>query len=180
MEALSIANLKYTDVDKLQAKIDEYFKTRQEDNKPLTYASLGLVLGVDRTTLWRYYNKFNAVTDGNDNDDSLITAMFGNSVVDNDKGDKDSYKRDICNAVKKACWRVQSYIEDTIMTSKTPAGAIFLAKNYGYSDNQQLNVNTTVTHEVNPDQLEARITELLSKAIPDGAISLKEGDYEVT
>lgn len=45
---------KYTEVELLQKKIDEYFKNCDDNNKPYTMSGLALSLDMDRKTLLNY------------------------------------------------------------------------------------------------------------------------------
>ena len=58
------------------------------------------------------------------------------------------------DAIKRAKERVASYAEEHCYTSRNPAGAIFLAKNHGFRDTQQLDITTRLTYDL-PDQVKA-------------------------
>lgn len=45
---------KYTEIDVMQQKIDEYFKKCDENNKPYTMSGLALALDMDRRSLLNY------------------------------------------------------------------------------------------------------------------------------
>lgn len=45
---------KYETVEEFEGKINEYFETRELEEKPLTMTSLAVYLGMCRETFWRY------------------------------------------------------------------------------------------------------------------------------
>ena len=47
-------------------------------------------------------------------------------------------KEEFTDTIKKAKLRVEGYAEDSVYTSRNPAGAIFILKNFGWSDTQKL------------------------------------------
>lgn len=64
---------------------------------------------------------------------------------------------DFVDSIKKAKEIVANYAEEQCLLARNPAGAIFIAKNHGFIDKQQVSVDTTVSYQI-PDQL-AKLTE---------------------
>ena len=56
--------------------------------------------------------------------------------------------------IKQAKERVANYAERSCFTARNPAGAIFLAKNHGFRDTQQLDITSRLTYDL-PDQVKA-------------------------
>ena len=70
------------------------------------------------------------------------------------------------DTIKKARDKILAYLEEKLMMEGKP-GQIFIAKNYGYTDKQEIessntNLNTDLT-SLSPDERQKRINELLSK-----------------
>ena len=51
-------------------------------------------------------------------------------------------KDDYFDTIKRAKEKCAGYAEDQVFTSRNPAGAIFVLKNYGWSDKQEHDVTT--------------------------------------
>jgi hypothetical protein len=54
-------------------------------------------------------------------------------------------------SIKKAYLMCQEYAERQLYTSKNPAGPIFGLKNFGWSDTQKIDVNSTVSYQLPAD-----------------------------
>jgi len=103
---------KFQDINELQDIIDRYFIEREEKQLPFTITGLALALDTTRETLM---------------DIESLTS----------KG----YTKEFSDAIKKAKLRCQAYSEDQMYIARNPAGAIFGLKNYGWRDQQDINVN---------------------------------------
>ena len=57
-------------------------------------------------------------------------------------------------AIKQAKEKVANYAESMCYKARNPAGAIFLAKNHGFRDTQQLDITSRLTYDL-PDQVKA-------------------------
>lgn len=54
------------------------------------------------------------------------------------------------DATKTAKEIVANYAVEQCLTAKNPAGAIFLAKNHGFSDKQELTIDANITQIIHP------------------------------
>ena len=74
-------------------------------------------------------------------------------------------KEEFADTIKKAKLRVEGYAEDSVYTSRNPAGAIFVLKNFGWSDTQKLELTGAdggpVEVEVSSAELARRARELI-------------------
>jgi len=111
--------LKFKDAKALQSTIDNYFKTRDELNKPYTITGLALALDCNIKTLQRY----------NECEDKDKICLFSIPI-------------------KRAYAKCFDYCYEGMLTARNPAGFIFAAKNYGMTDAQTIDhtvTNKTIT-----------------------------------
>jgi hypothetical protein len=107
--------LKFKDAEELSAKIDDYFKHREEMKKPPTITGLALWLDCNIKTLQRY----------------------------NDCEDETEEKYALSLPIKKAYAKCFDYVYEGILTSKFPTGYIFAGKNFGMSDSVKVDQTNT-------------------------------------
>lgn len=94
----------YKSTEELQAKVDEYWKIAEIEERPLTFAGFAQHLGMSTETMARY----------------ATYEMF-------------------CAPLQNALRIIKASLEERMLTHKgNPAGLIFLAKNYGYKDTQEV------------------------------------------
>lgn len=113
----------YTDINQMQAVIDNYFTECDEHDKPYTISGLCYALGMERSTLLRYCER---------NDTEIDLGL--------------------CNTIKSAKARILAQQEERLITGKgSTVGLIFSMKNnQGWKDTQDIsaNINDTVTIDV--------------------------------
>lgn len=118
---------KFTDPDKLDAQIEDFFKWCNENKKIPTVTGLAVHLDTDRLTLLHYENS-----------------------LDNPSYDKLDYdvKVRLINSIKRAKQRVESEYEQALFNKNSAVGAIFTLKNnYKWVDKQEVE-QTNKTIEV--------------------------------
>lgn len=118
---------KFTDPDKLDSQIEDFFKWCKENNKIPTVTGLAVHLDTDRLTLLHYENS-----------------------LDNPSYDKLDYdvKVRLINSIKRAKQRVESEYEQALFNKNSAVGAIFTLKNnYKWVDKQEVE-QTNKTIEV--------------------------------
>jgi hypothetical protein len=114
--------LKFKTVEEFQAKIDNYFDSCYE-NREVKDES-GKVVGYERIQVEPY-----TIT-------GLALALDTTRDLLCDYEDKPQYS----DAIKKAKARVENFAEKQVFTSRNPAGAIFVLKNHGWRDKQEVEV----------------------------------------
>ncbi len=118
---------KFTDPDKLDSQIEDFFKWCKENNKIPTVTGLAVHLDTDRHTLLNYEN-------------SLDDPTY-------DKLDYDVKVR-LITSIKRAKQRVESEYEQALFNKNSAVGAIFTLKNnYKWVDKQEVE-QTNKTIEV--------------------------------
>lgn len=118
---------KFTDPDKLDAQIEDFFKWCNENKRIPTVTGLAVHLDTDRLTLLHYEN-------------SLDNPAY-------DKLDYDVKVR-LINSIKRAKQRVESEYEQALFNKNSAVGAIFTLKNnYKWVDKQEVE-QTNKTIEV--------------------------------
>ncbi|MCC3870272.1 DNA-packaging protein [Terrisporobacter mayombei] len=118
---------KFTDPEKLDIQIEDFFKWCNENNKIPTVTGLAVHLDTDRLTLLHYEN-------------SLDNTAY-------DKLDYDVKVR-LINSIKRAKQRVESEYEQALFNKNSAVGAIFTLKNnYKWVDKQEVE-QTNKTIEV--------------------------------
>ena len=111
---------KYSNLDELQAIIDDFFAACEAKEEPITITGLALALDTTRETL-----------------------------CDIEKGNAEVYKNpEFSDAIKRAKLRCQNYAEKQMYTAKSANGPIFALKNYGWKDKQEIEQNTSGKIEV--------------------------------
>ena len=118
---------KFTDPDKLDAQIEDFFKWCSENKRIPTVTGLAVHLDTDRLTLLHYENS-----------------------LDNPAYDKLDYdvKVQLINSIKRAKQRVESEYEQALFNNNSAVGAIFTLKNnYKWVDKQEVE-QTNKTIEV--------------------------------
>lgn len=121
---------KFTDPDKLDSQIEDFFKWCKENNKIPTVTGLAVHLDTDRHTLLNYEN-------------SLDDPTY-------DKLDYDVKVR-LITSIKRAKQRVESEYEQALFNKNSAVGAIFTLKNnYKWVDKQEVE-QTNKTIEVTLD-----------------------------
>lgn len=118
---------KFTDPDKLDAQIEDFFKWCAENKRIPTVTGLAVHLDTDRLTLLHYENS-----------------------LDNPAYDKLDYdvKVKLINSIKRAKQRVESEYEQALFNKNSAVGAIFTLKNnYKWVDKQEVE-QTNKTIEV--------------------------------
>lgn len=109
---------KFTDPDKLDMQIEDFFKWCIENKKIPTVTGLAVHLDTDRLTLLNYENS-----------------------LDNPSYDKLDYdvKVQLINSIKRAKQRVESEYEQALFNKNSAVGAIFTLKNnYKWVDKQEI------------------------------------------
>lgn len=118
---------KFTDPDKLDMQIEDFFDWCYKNNKIPTVTGLAVHLDTDRITLLHYEN-------------SLDDPSY-------DKLDYDVKVR-LINSIKRAKQRVESEYEQALFSKNSAVGAIFTLKNnYKWVDKQEVE-QTNKTIEV--------------------------------
>lgn len=118
---------KFTDPDKLDSQIEEFFVWCNKNKKIPTVTGLAVYLDTDRLTLLHYEN-------------SLDDPAY-------DKLDYD-VKVKLINSIKRAKQRVESEYEQALFNKNSAVGAIFTLKNnYKWVDKQEVE-QTNKTIEV--------------------------------
>lgn len=118
---------KFTDPDKLDAQIEDFFVWCNKNKKIPTVTGLAVHLDTDRLTLLHYEN-------------SLDDPSY-------DKLDYDVKVR-LINSIKRAKQRVESEYEQALFNKNSAVGAIFTLKNnYKWVDKQEVE-QTNKTIEV--------------------------------
>ena len=118
---------KFTDPDKLDAQIEDFFVWCNKNKKIPTVTGLAVHLDTDRLTLLHYEN-------------SLDDPAY-------DKLDYDVKVR-LINSIKRAKQRVESEYEQALFNKSSAVGAIFTLKNnYKWVDKQEVE-QTNKTIEV--------------------------------
>lgn len=118
---------KFTDPDKLDNQIEDFFKWCNKNKKIPTVTGLAVHLDTDRLTLLHYEN-------------SLDNPAY-------DKLDYDVKVR-LINSIKRAKQRVESEYEQALFNKNSAVGAIFTLKNnYKWVDKQEVE-QTNKTIEV--------------------------------
>ena len=118
---------KFTDPDKLDAQIEDFFVWCNKNKKIPTVTGLAVHLDTDRLTLLHYEN-------------SLDDPSY-------DKLDYDVKVR-LINSIKRAKQRVESEYEQALFNKSSAVGAIFTLKNnYKWVDKQEVE-QTNKTIEV--------------------------------
>jgi len=118
---------KFTDPDKLDKQIEEYFIWCKDNNKIPTVTGLAVYLDSDRLTLLNYEN-----------------------CLDNEAYEELGYevKVRLINSIKRAKQRVESEYEQALFNKNSAVGAIFTLKNnYKWVDKQEIE-QTSKTIEV--------------------------------
>lgn len=118
---------KFTDPDKLDEQIEDYFIWCEKNKKIPTVTGLAVHLDTDRLTLLHYENS-----------------------LDNPSYDKLDYdvKVKLINSIKRAKQRVESEYEQALFNKNSAVGAIFTLKNnYKWVDKQEVE-QTNKTIEV--------------------------------
>lgn len=118
---------KFTDPDKLDMQIEDFFKWCEVNNKIPTVTGLAVHLDTDRLTLLHYEN-----------------------CLDDPSYDKLDYdvKVRIINSIKRAKQRIESEYEQALFNRNSAVGAIFTLKNnYKWVDKQEVE-QTNKTIEV--------------------------------
>lgn len=118
---------KFTDPDKLDEQIEDFFKWCNENKKIPTVTGLAVHLDTDRLTLLHYEN-----------------------CLDDPSYDKLDYdvKVRLINSIKRAKQRVESEYEQALFNKNSAVGAIFTLKNnYKWVDKQEVE-QTNKTIEV--------------------------------
>lgn len=109
---------KFTDPDKLDEQIEDYFIWCEKNKKIPTVTGLAVHLDTDRLTLLHYENS-----------------------LDNPSYDKLDYdvKVKLINSIKRAKQRVESEYEQALFNKNSAVGAIFTLKNnYKWVDKQEI------------------------------------------
>lgn len=118
---------KFTNPDKLEMQIEDFFRWCKENNKIPSVTGLAVHLDTDRLTLLNYEN-----------------------CLDNPSYDKLDYdvKVRLINSIKRAKQRVESEYEQALFNKNSAVGAIFTLKNnYKWVDKQEVE-QTNKTIEV--------------------------------
>lgn len=122
-----MAKPRFNSIKQVQPLIDGYFEKQDKDDTPYTITGLAYDMGLCSIEQLAYYE--------NKKHKSL----------------SDIVKNDISSAIKRAKLKIITALELKILTSTTPAGAIFMGKarhkmiEYDKTIAQQVNVN----HQVN-------------------------------
>lgn len=120
---------KFTDPDKLDIQIEEFFNDCKENNRIPTVTGLAVYLDTDRLTLLNYEN-----------------------CLDNPAYEELDYsvKVHLINSIKRAKQRVESEYEQALFNKNSAVGAIFTLKNnYKWVDKVEQEVtNKTITVEL--------------------------------
>lgn len=128
---------KFGTPDELDKAIAEYFRQCKEHRKPSTIERLAEFLDCSDRTLMRYkeyYDKFERV---DDNEESAPDDFV-----------HDEEKVNFCHPIKKAYQRIKA--EDIErLKERGNSGDIFIAKNHGYTDKQELHHTGGTTNSVN-------------------------------
>lgn len=112
--------LKFKSPGDLQDKIDKYFNDCDKNNKPYTVTGLCLALDTTRQTLVNYEECF---------DKDWLKCL------------NDNEKMAYIDTIKRAKARCENYAEIQLLDpncKKSPIGAIFALKNYGWTDRQEI------------------------------------------
>lgn len=104
---------KFTDLNDLQARIDDYFAECDAKGRPYTITGLALWLDTTRETLCDYE----------------CNPSFS-------------------DAIKRAKEIVANYAVEQVLIARNPAGAIFIAKNHGMSDNIKIDQTVHSDHHI--------------------------------
>lgn len=118
---------KFTDPDKLDMQIEEFFNDCKDNKRIPTVTGLAVYLDTDRLTLLNYEN-----------------------CLDNPAYEKLDYdvKVRLTNSIKRAKQRVESEYEQALFNKNSAVGAIFTLKNnYKWVDKQEIE-QTNKTIEV--------------------------------
>lgn len=118
---------KFTDPDKLDMQIEEFFNDCKENKRIPTVTGLAVYLDTDRLTLLNYEN-----------------------CIDNPAYEELDYdvKVHLINSIKRAKQRVESEYEQALFNKNSAVGAIFTLKNnYKWVDKQEIE-QTNKTIEV--------------------------------
>lgn len=76
--------------------------------------------------------------------------------------------------IKRAKVRVENYVEELLLSSRSPGGPIFWLKNFGWSDRQELNVSGGMDIDVNDPGREKLTDDDLKRLI--ALLEESEGD----
>ena len=112
---------KFNNLDQVNKDIDAYFAYCDSKLKPYTITGLALWLDCDIDTIKDY----------------------------RDRVYKDE-ETDLSRPFKKAWLRCFNFAYEQILTAKNPAGSIFVGKNYGMVDKQELTLDANITQTIKP------------------------------
>ena len=59
-------------------------------------------------------------------------------------------RSEFVDAIKIAKERVANYCAELCLTARNPAGAIFMAKNHGFTDKQEITLDANITQTIKP------------------------------
>lgn len=104
--------LKFRTVEQLQTAIDDYFK-----DKGIIVTDAGIVLKPPTVTGL-----------------ALHLGTYRQTICNYEQKD------DYMDAIKTAKLKCENFAEEMLYLGKTPTGAIFALKNYGWSDKQDINL----------------------------------------
>jgi hypothetical protein len=102
--------LKFQSAKEIDEASEKYFAQCIEEEKPFTITGLCIALGT-----------------------------FRNVLMDYQDGKYDAVDADYSNAIKRAKLKCEQYAESQVFTGRNPAGAIFVLKNYGWTDKTDVN-----------------------------------------
>jgi hypothetical protein len=126
--------LKFESAEVLSNKIDKYFKYADQNKKPYSIAALAVYLDCSRDTIYEYETNPNK-------------------------------QEGFSDIIKKARDKCIAQLEEKLLDGKqNPTGAIFIAKNYGYTDKQEIeshNINENI--DIPPEQRPAIIKGYIDK-----------------
>lgn len=150
-------NLKFPSVKDLQEKIDAFFDSCYEvdeetgkryQSEPFTITGLALALNTSREVLMNIQD-----------------------------GTSEGYSKEHRDAIIRAKLKCHNYAEKQLFQAKSPQGAIFALKNYGWKDNQSIEVTGS---DGGPIQVQAlstlqiddllKLEEIMSKAQIQGDV----------
>jgi hypothetical protein len=172
--------LKWGTIENLDNLIDDYFDQTKINGLAPNIAGLCLHLDIGKDT-WIYYNQerwrthrrseeeVRIINDKEDTEDRAGNAAFQEweevspklwiveEFSQNNRSENDAIKARVSESIKKAALKIEAYTMNTVLTSKTPVGAIFYAKSaLGYREadavaqQQQQSLPTKIIIEVLP------------------------------
>ena len=130
--------LKYQDPEELQVLIDNYFES---------------CWSIDQDGMKTQTIPYTVTGLG------LAIGLSRKQIIE--YSDKDKFR----NSIKEARQRCEQYAETMALTGRNQAGAIFILKNYGWKDVQQLDVNDIT--EYTDEELRRRANRLIASGETD-------------